>query len=114
MVLSFTQRKRIRKNFGRIEAIAPMPNLVEVQQASYDGFFQINSTARELTDPGLQAGFGTDYRRTACADPGPPHIDPSSPPHSGPPYAPSSTRPGTPLSRPRPGGRVTPPSTASG
>ena len=33
---SFTGRKRIRKSFGRIPEVAPMPNLIEVQRSSYD------------------------------------------------------------------------------
>jgi len=54
---SFTQRKRIRKSFGRIEEVAPMPNLIEVQKASYDGFLQINVPPEERTSFGLQAVF---------------------------------------------------------
>ena len=37
---SFTERKRIRKSFGRIREAVQMPNLIEVQRASYDGFLQ--------------------------------------------------------------------------
>ena len=40
MTLSFTGRKRIRRNFGRISAAAEMPNLIEVQKTSYDAFLQ--------------------------------------------------------------------------
>ncbi len=36
---SFTGRKRIRKSFGRIPEVAPMPNLIDVQRASYDLVF---------------------------------------------------------------------------
>ena len=38
MVSSFTARKRIRKSFGRIEQIASMPNLIELQKNSYNTF----------------------------------------------------------------------------
>jgi DNA-directed RNA polymerase beta subunit len=31
-------RKRIRKFFGKIREVAEMPNLIEVQKASYDQF----------------------------------------------------------------------------
>ncbi len=54
---SSTQRKRIRKSFGRIREVAPMPNLIEVQKASYDGFLQINVLPEERTNFGLQAVF---------------------------------------------------------
>ena len=41
MTLSFTGRKRLRKNFGKIVEIAQMPNLIEVQKTSYDQFLQV-------------------------------------------------------------------------
>ncbi|MEC9022157.1 MAG: DNA-directed RNA polymerase subunit beta [Pseudomonadota bacterium] len=56
-IKSFTQRKRIRKSFGRIHEVAPMPNLIEVQKASYDQFLQINTAAKERSSSGLQAVF---------------------------------------------------------
>jgi DNA-directed RNA polymerase beta subunit len=57
MAQSFTKRKRIRKDFGRISAIVPMPNLIEVQKTSYDHFLQMYQTADERIDNGLQAVF---------------------------------------------------------
>jgi len=42
MTKSFTGKKRIRKSFGRIPEVAPMPNLIEVQKSSYDHFLQMN------------------------------------------------------------------------
>ena len=35
---SYTSKKRVRKNFGRIEPVADMPSLIEVQTGSYDAF----------------------------------------------------------------------------
>jgi len=57
MSRSFTQRKRIRKTFGRIREVAPMPNLIEVQKASYDSFLQIGVPSEQRTSSGLQAVF---------------------------------------------------------
>lgn len=57
MAQSFTKRKRIRKDFGRINSIVPMPNLIEVQRTSYDSFLQMYQTAEERIDNGLQAVF---------------------------------------------------------
>ena len=34
---SFTSQKRIRKTFGRIPEVAPMPNLIDVQRAELRG-----------------------------------------------------------------------------
>ena len=41
---SFTARKRIRKSFGRLPEVAPMPNLIDVQRASYEVFLQAEVT----------------------------------------------------------------------
>lgn len=57
MSQSFMDRKRIRKSFGRIPAIAPMPNLIEVQKSSYAQFLQTDVPAKERTDTGLQEVF---------------------------------------------------------
>jgi len=54
---SFTSRKRIRKSFGRIPAVAPMPNLIDVQRASYDSFLQMHTKADARTHSGLQEVF---------------------------------------------------------
>jgi len=43
MAKSLNGRKRVRKDFGRIPVVAPMPNLIEVQKSSYDKFLQTNS-----------------------------------------------------------------------
>ena len=37
---TFIGRKRVRKFFGKIKEVAEMPNLIEVQKASYDQFLQ--------------------------------------------------------------------------
>ena len=56
MTLSFTGRKRLRKNFGKIQEIATMPNLIEVQRTSYDQFLQlVKGDVRK--DEGLEAVF---------------------------------------------------------
>ena len=41
MAKSFTGRKRVRRNFGKIVEIIDMPNLIEVQKTSYDQFLQL-------------------------------------------------------------------------
>ena len=41
MARSFSETKRIRKSFGRVPEVAPMPNLIEVQKSSYDHFLQM-------------------------------------------------------------------------
>ena len=57
MTLSFTARKRIRKEFGKIPEVASMPNLIEVQKSSYDQFLQVGVAAEDRTDSGLHGVF---------------------------------------------------------
>ncbi|MGB0626562.1 MAG: DNA-directed RNA polymerase subunit beta [Alphaproteobacteria bacterium] len=57
MAQSFTGRKRIRKSFGRIQEVAPMPNLIEVQMSSYDQFLNSTTLEGERADVGLTEVF---------------------------------------------------------
>jgi DNA-directed RNA polymerase subunit beta len=57
MTQTFTGRKRVRKFFGKIREVAEMPNLIEVQKASYDQFLQLENPEGERNDDGLQAVF---------------------------------------------------------
>jgi DNA-directed RNA polymerase subunit beta len=57
MAQTFTGRKRVRKFFGKIAEVAEMPNLIEVQKASYDQFLQIAEPAGGRREDGLQAVF---------------------------------------------------------
>ncbi|WP_029006004.1 DNA-directed RNA polymerase subunit beta [Azorhizobium doebereinerae] len=57
MAQTFTGRKRIRKFFGKIKEVAEMPNLIEVQKASYDQFLQVDEPKGGRADDGLQAVF---------------------------------------------------------
>ena len=44
MELSFTEKKSIRKNFGKLKEILSIPNLIEVQKKSYKQFLSKNSS----------------------------------------------------------------------
>jgi DNA-directed RNA polymerase subunit beta len=57
MAQTFTGRKRVRKFFGTIKEIAEMPNLIEVQKASYDQFLLVKEPVGGRPDEGLQAVF---------------------------------------------------------
>ncbi|MDX1739249.1 MAG: DNA-directed RNA polymerase subunit beta, partial [Alphaproteobacteria bacterium] len=57
MANSYTERKKIRKSFGRLSEVAPMPNLIEVQKASYDAFLQDGVNANDRDKTGLQEVF---------------------------------------------------------
>ncbi|CAA7618037.1 RNA polymerase, beta subunit [Magnetospirillum sp. LM-5] len=57
MAKSYTGRKRVRKSFGRIPTVAPMPNLIEVQKSSYDHFLQMDVAFEKRANVGLQEVF---------------------------------------------------------
>jgi len=54
---SFNGRRRVRKFFGKIPEVAEMPNLIEVQKASYDQFLMVDEPEGGRSDEGLQAVF---------------------------------------------------------
>ncbi|MEI8700690.1 MULTISPECIES: DNA-directed RNA polymerase subunit beta [unclassified Mesorhizobium] len=54
---TFNGRRRVRKFFGKIPEVAEMPNLIEVQKASYDQFLMVEEPKGGRPDEGLQAVF---------------------------------------------------------
>jgi DNA-directed RNA polymerase subunit beta len=73
MAQTFTGRKRVRKFFGKIQEVAEMPNLIEVQKASYDQFLLVKEPAGGRPDEGLQAVFKSvfpikDFSNTSQLD----------------------------------------------
>ena len=50
MQLSFTQKKSIRKNFGKLVEGLSIPNLIEVQTNSYNEFLQSKTTEDQLNE----------------------------------------------------------------
>jgi DNA-directed RNA polymerase subunit beta len=54
---TFSGRKRVRKFFGHIREVAEMPNLIEVQKASYDQFLMVKEPEGGRPDEGLEAVF---------------------------------------------------------
>jgi len=73
MAQTFTGRKRVRKFFGSIKEVAEMPNLIEVQKASYDQFLLVKEPPGGRPDEGLQAVFKSvfpikDFSNTSQLD----------------------------------------------
>ncbi len=73
MATSFTGRKRIRKSFGHIAEVIPMPNLIEVQRTSYDRFLRPGASEEERRASGLERVFQSvfpieDFARTASLE----------------------------------------------
>jgi len=57
MAYSFTEKKRIRKNFGKRPTILDVPYLLSIQVDSYKKFLQTDKTIEERNDRGLHAAF---------------------------------------------------------
>ena len=55
--LSFTERKRVRKNFGKLKEVSKFPNLIEIQKKSYEEFLLEEIHPSERSDRGLQKVF---------------------------------------------------------
>jgi len=73
MAQSFVEKKRIRKNFGRIGDAAPMPNLIQVQKDSYEQFLQRFVRPEDRAIDGLEAVFRSvfpisDFTETATLE----------------------------------------------
>ena len=73
MATTFNGRRKIRKSFGSIREVTEMPNLIEVQKASYDQFLLVDEPKAGRPDEGLQSVFRsvfpiTDFSNTASLE----------------------------------------------
>ncbi len=57
MTYSYTEKKRIRKDFGKLNRIMDVPYLLAIQVDSYKSFLQKDLEPSERLDSGLQAAF---------------------------------------------------------
>src|SRR5690606_34616150 len=73
MATTFNGRRKVRKSFGSIREVTELPNLIEVQKASYDQFLQVSEPKGGRPDEGLQSVFRsvfpiTDFSNTASLE----------------------------------------------
>ena len=57
MAYSFTERKRIRKDFGKLSEKMELPYLLAIQTDSYSKFLQVGTSSEERAESGLHAAF---------------------------------------------------------
>ena len=57
MELSFTEKKNIRKNFGKLKEILSIPNLIDVQKKSYKQFLTVLDQDKSASQKGLASVF---------------------------------------------------------
>jgi DNA-directed RNA polymerase subunit beta len=73
MAYSFTEKKRIRKDFGKQQSVLDVPYLLATQLNSYRDFLQADHDPDQRADKGLHAAFSsvfpiTSYSGTAALD----------------------------------------------
>ena len=61
MAYSFTEKKRIRKNFGKLPSVLDVPYLLSIQLDSYRAFLQRVVPAEERIDTGLHSAFNSVF-----------------------------------------------------
>ena len=61
MAYSFTEKKRIRKNFGKLPSVLDVPYLLSIQLDSYKSFLQRDVPADERIDTGLHSAFNSVF-----------------------------------------------------
>ena len=57
MAYSFTEKKRIRKDFGKLSESMELPYLLAIQTESYDKFLQVDMDTEHRDEAGLHAAF---------------------------------------------------------
>ncbi|MAV32633.1 MAG: DNA-directed RNA polymerase subunit beta [Gammaproteobacteria bacterium] len=57
MAYSYTEKKRVRKNFGKLPSAMDIPYLLSIQVDSYKQFTQVDCSAEERAQQGLHAAF---------------------------------------------------------
>ena len=63
MELSFTEKKNIRKNFGKLYETLSIPNLIEVQKKSYIQFL----SSKDIKEANLQKGLERVFKSLQMA-----------------------------------------------
>ncbi|MBL0849103.1 MAG: DNA-directed RNA polymerase subunit beta [Candidatus Liberibacter ctenarytainae] len=63
----FNGLRRVRKFFGKIPEIIDIPDLIEVQRASYDQFLMMKHSPEDRPNEGLQAAFKSVFPVNAFA-----------------------------------------------
>ncbi len=61
MQYSFTEKKRVRKDFGKRPQILEVPYMLQIQLASYRQFLQLDASADNRADTGLHGAFNTVF-----------------------------------------------------
>ena len=62
MATTFNGRRKVRKSFGSIREVTEMPNLIEVQKASYDQFLLVDEPKGGRREEGFRPSSSRSSR----------------------------------------------------
>ena len=65
MSYSFTEKKRIRKDFGKRQSVLEVPYLLSIQLRSYEQFLQSDPTVKDRRDRGLHGALSSVFPITS-------------------------------------------------
>ena len=68
MELSFTEKKSIRRNFGKLKEILSIPNLIEIQKESYTQFLSSKNFSKANMQKGLNNTHDWNRRKRRDVD----------------------------------------------
>ncbi len=57
MEYSYTEKKRIRKNFGKRKEVIEIPSMLDIQTDSYASFLNTGSIVEERSKSGIHKAF---------------------------------------------------------
>jgi DNA-directed RNA polymerase subunit beta len=61
MEYTYTEKKRIRKNFGKRKQVIDIPPMLDIQTDSYVGFLNTSSSAEERSSSGIHKAFNSVF-----------------------------------------------------
>ena len=67
MSYSYTEKRRIRKNFGRLPKVMRLPKLIETQLNSYAEFLQSDVPADKRNKQGLVDHKRIIWKKLSCS-----------------------------------------------
>src|SRR3569833_2744149 len=65
MAYSFTEKKSIRKDFGKLPTVLDVPYLLAIQVDSYRQFLQLDKLPEQRPETGLRAAFRSVFPITS-------------------------------------------------
>ena len=61
MDYTYTEKKRIRKNFGKRKQIIEIPSMLDIQTDSYAGFLNTNGDSEKRANSGIHKAFNSVF-----------------------------------------------------